>query len=65
MNRRKDSRVVEVLDIFDRTAAHKLSLCGFMSSVVDTGIDRFAIPGGWTTAGVRAVLAAHLLLHVR
>lgn len=60
-----DPRVVEVLAAFERMRArrdgHPADLCGFMSSVASTVVDRFTIPCDWPAESIRAVLLAFLL----
>ena len=67
MSRRKvtDRRVRAILAAFDHVAAipdrGESDLCSFMHLVVDTGCERFQIPGGWTAEGIREILVAFLV----
>ena len=67
MSRRKitDHRAQTILAAFDYVAANPdrcaSDMCSFMYAVVDTGCERFQIPGGWSLEGMRAVLVAFLV----
>lgn len=66
MRRASDRQVREVLASFDRWAEefkdqHPAPLCGFMSAVAGTAIERFEKPGGWSADAMRAVLVVFCL----
>ena len=63
MKRRESDRGArEILKSFDRWAEEfpdqPPALCGFMTIVAGTAVERFAVPGGWSVDGIRSVLLA-------